>query len=169
MPSNWVGVAATSTVVSTVKATNGSLGYVSPDAVNINSNAEVSRVNGNLPTQANVSTALGSVAPPANAADRADPSKWVPVFANPSAGYSIVGYTNFVFGQCYKDASVSTDVRAFINKHYGGTTTNAAVAAHGFIPLTPAWKSAIVSAFYTGTSENLAIGNTNVCNTKGRP
>ncbi|WP_416384147.1 hypothetical protein, partial [Pseudomonas aeruginosa] len=25
---NWVGVAATSTVVSTVKATNGSLGYV---------------------------------------------------------------------------------------------------------------------------------------------
>ncbi|HEP8291933.1 TPA: protein disulfide reductase, partial [Pseudomonas aeruginosa] len=35
--------------------------------------------------------------------------------------------------------------------------------------LTPAWKSAIVSAFYTGTSENLAIGNTNVCNTKGRP
>ncbi|MFO5990952.1 phosphate ABC transporter substrate-binding protein PstS, partial [Pseudomonas aeruginosa] len=169
LPSNWVGVAATSTVVSTVKATNGSLGYVSPDAVNINSNAEVSRVNGNLPTQANVSTALGSVAPPANAADRADPSKWVPVFTNPSAGYSIVGYTNFVFGQCYKDASVSTDVRAFINKHYGGTTTNAAVAAHGFIPLTPAWKSAIVSAFYTGTSENLAIGNTNVCNTKGRP
>lgn len=57
LPSNWVGVAATSTVVSTVKATNGSLGYVSPDAVNINSNAEVSRVNGNLPTQANVSTA----------------------------------------------------------------------------------------------------------------
>ena len=169
LPSNWVGVAATSTVVSTVKATNGSLGYVSPDAVNINSNAEVSRVNGNLPTQANVSTALGSVAPPANAADRADPSKWVPVFTNPSAGYSMVGYTNFVFGQCYKDASVSTDVRAFINKHYGGTTTNAAVAAHGFIPLTPAWKSAIVSAFYTGTSENLAIGNTNVCNTKGRP
>ncbi len=169
LPGNWVGVAATSTVVSTVKATNGSLGYVSPDAVNINSNAEVSRVNGNLPTQANVSTALGSVAPPANAADRADPSKWVPVFTNPSAGYSIVGYTNFVFGQCYKDASVSTDVRAFINKHYGGTTTNAAVAAHGFIPLTPAWKSAIVSAFYTGTSENLAIGNTNVCNTKGRP
>lgn len=99
LPSNWVGVAATSTVVSTVKATNGSLGYVSPDAVNINSNAEVSRVNGNLPTQANVSTALGSVAPPANAADRADPSKWVPVFTNPSAGYSIVGYTNFVFGQ----------------------------------------------------------------------
>ena len=41
--------------------------------------------------------------------------------------------------------------------------------AVNFIPLTPAWKSAIVSAFYTGTSENLAIGNTNVCNTKGRP
>ncbi|MGT8924065.1 protein disulfide reductase, partial [Pseudomonas aeruginosa] len=51
----------------------------------------------------------------------------------------------------------------------GGTTTNAAVAAHGFVPLTSAWKSAIISAFYTGTSENLAIGNTNVCNTKGRP
>ena len=155
-------------MVSTVKATNGSLGYVSPDAVNINSNAEVSRVNGNLPTQANVSTALGSVAPPANAADRADPSKWVPVFTNPSAGYPSSVTPTSSSASATRDASVSTDVRAFINKHYGGTTTNAAVAAHGFIPLTPAWKSAIVSAFYTGTSENLAIGNTNVCNTKGR-
>lgn len=169
LPATWVGVAETADVLAAVDAVNGSIGYVSPDVVNTGDNARVARVNGNLPTQANVSTALGSVTPPASAADRADPSKWVPVFAAPTSGYSIVGYTNFVFGQCYKDASVSTDVRAFINKHYGGTTTNAAVAAHGFIPLTPAWKSAIVSAFYTGTSENLAIGNTNVCNTKGRP
>ncbi|HBO3685325.1 TPA: substrate-binding domain-containing protein [Pseudomonas aeruginosa] len=169
LPSNWVGVAETADVLSNLDAVDGSIGYVSPDVVNVSDNARVSRVNNNLPTAANVQTALGSVAPPATAADRANPSKWVPVFANPTAGYSIVGYTNFVFGQCYKDASVSTDVRAFINKHYGGTTTNAAVAAHGFIPLTSAWKSAIVSAFYTGTSENLAIGNTNVCNTKGRP
>ncbi|HBP5609347.1 TPA: protein disulfide reductase [Pseudomonas aeruginosa] len=169
LPSHWVGVAETANVLPAVDAADGSIGYVSPDVVNVGDNARIARVNNNLPSVLNVQAALGSVAPPATTADRKDPSKWVPVFANPTAGYSIVGYTNFVFGQCYKVASVSTDVRAFINKHYGGTTTNAAVGAHGFIPLPTTWKNAIISAFYTGTSENLAIGNTNVCNTKGRP
>ncbi|MEN1522535.1 protein disulfide reductase, partial [Pseudomonas aeruginosa] len=38
-----------------------------------------------------------------------------------------------------------------------------------FVPLVASWKSAIMSALITGTSENLAINNPSVCNGKGRP
>ncbi|MCO3628840.1 protein disulfide reductase, partial [Pseudomonas aeruginosa] len=169
LPSNWVAVQPYESVRNAVDNVSGSIGYEGPDGVDLSDNSKIARVNGLLPTLANRVIAVRSVAPPGVAADRADPSKWIPVFVNPNAGYSIVGYTNFVFGQCYKDATVAADLRAFLTQHYGGTTTNRAVADHRFVPLVASWKSAIMSAFITGTSENLAINNPSVCNGKGRP
>ncbi|HBP6650895.1 TPA: PstS family phosphate ABC transporter substrate-binding protein [Pseudomonas aeruginosa] len=169
LPSNWVAVQHYESVRNAVDNVSGSIGYEGPDGVDLSDNSKIARVNGLLPTLANRVIAVRSVAPPGVAADRADPSKWIPVFVNPNAGYSIVGYTNFVFGQCYKDATVAADLRAFLTQHYGGTTTNRAVADHRFVPLVASWKSAIMSAFITGTSENLAINNPSVCNGKGRP
>jgi len=170
LPSNWVGVALTENVVSEVNAVDGSIGYVSPDVVTVGDNAQVAQVNGKLPTNANVNAALGSVAVPADAVKN-NPVNWVPVFTNPAAGYPIVGYTNFIFGQCYKDANVAADVRAFITKHWGGTTTNSAVTAHGFIPVNSTWKTAVANTFVNNTAGlNLDINNVNVCNaTVGRP
>ncbi|MHA6192880.1 substrate-binding domain-containing protein [Pseudomonas wadenswilerensis] len=169
LPSNWVGVAVTSDVVGQVNAVDGSIGYVSPDMVDMESNAEVAQVNGKLPSRALVSQALASAAVPVDA-DKNDPAKWVPVFTNPSAGYPIVGYTNFIFGQCYKDAGVAADVRAFITKHYGGNTTANAVRDHGFIALTSGWKASIHDTFVTNAAGlNLDINNANICANAGRP
>ncbi len=70
-------------------------------------------------------------------------ANWVPVFGNPNAGYPIAGYTNFVFGQCYKNGTVGANVRAFLARHYGvampaasrrGRTTTRS-ARTKFIPL----------------------------------
>lgn len=170
LPSNWVGVAETADVLGQVNALDGSIGYVSPDVVTVSDNAQVAQVNGKLPTAANVSAALGSASIPANAV-KGNPALWAPVFSNPTAGYSIVGYTNFIFGQCYKDANVAADVRAFITKHWGGTSTNVAVANHGFIPVAAAWKTAVQNTFVNNTDGlNLDINNANVCNANvGRP
>ncbi|MDR0280256.1 MAG: substrate-binding domain-containing protein [Paucimonas sp.] len=171
LPSNWVGVAETLDVVGAVNAVDGSIGYVGPDVVTVTDNSQVAQVNGKLPTNGNVSSALASVSVPTDA-QKNDPTKWAPVVANPgTAGYSIVGYTNFIFGQCYKDAAVAADVRAFITKHWGGTTTNGAVTAHGFIPVNTTWKNAIHNTFVSNASGlNLDINNVNVCNASvGRP
>jgi ABC-type phosphate transport system substrate-binding protein len=166
-PANWIAVASSSAMASTVAATEGAIGYVSPDAVNPASNAVVSRVNGLLPTVGNVTTALSAIAPPAGAA-RSNPANWAPVLANPATGYSLVAYTFLDLGQCYRDATVTTDLRSFLTKHYAGSNNNdALIAAHDFIPLNTQWKNAIRSTFLT--SNSLAIGDTSTCNGIGRP
>ncbi|VVN92861.1 Alkaline phosphatase L [Pseudomonas fluorescens] len=167
LPSNWVGVASTADVATQVNAVDGSIGYVGPDGVNAASNAVVARVNGVQPTTANVSLALGSAALPANPAN---PAQWVPVVPNPASGYPIVAYTNFIFGQCYKDAAVATDVRNFLTTHYSNPGNNAATVAHSFTPVPTNWKTAVTANFITNTSgNNLNINNASVCNTAGRP
>ncbi|WP_085582256.1 MULTISPECIES: substrate-binding domain-containing protein [unclassified Pseudomonas] len=167
LPSNWVGVANTADVATAVNAVDGSIGYVGPDGVNAASNAVVARVNGVQPTTANVSLALGSAALPTTPSN---PAQWVPVVPNPSSGYPIVAYTNFVFGQCYKDASVANDVRSFLTTHYSNPGNNAATVAHSFTPVPTNWKAAVTANFITNTSgNNLDINNASVCNGVGRP
>jgi ABC-type phosphate transport system substrate-binding protein len=168
-PANWIAVDSSATMASTVAATEGAIGYVSPDAVNPASNAVVARVNGLLPTVGNVTTALGGIAPPTGAA-RSNPANWAPVLANPTSGYSLVAYTFLEVGQCYSDAKVTTDLRSFLTKHYAASAAannDSLIASHDFIPLTAAWKNAIRGAFLT--SNSLAIGDTNTCNNIGRP
>lgn len=167
VPATWVGVATTAEVAAAVNAVDGSIGYVGPDGVNVNSNAVVARVNSVLPTSGNVNTALSSAPLPTTPSN---PAQWSPVVANPTSGYAMAAYTNFIFGQCYKDAAVASDVRAFLTKHYSTPGNNVAVAAHSFIPVPGAWKTAVTDNFITNASgNNLNINNTTACNTIGRP
>jgi ABC-type phosphate transport system substrate-binding protein len=167
---NFVAATGSTGIVSTVNNTEGAIGYVGPEDVDATNNAVVARVNGNLPTVGNVTTALTTSAPPA-VADRADPAKWAPVLAAPASGYSIVGYTNLIFSQCYKDAADNTAVRSLLSRHYNSVASlnnDAAIIAQKLIPLTPQWKVAIRDTFW-GTSSSLAVGNTTACNSIGRP
>jgi ABC-type phosphate transport system substrate-binding protein len=167
LPSNWVGVAETSEVAPAVNLVDGSIGYVGPDGVNASSNAVVARVNGVQPTQANVTTALSTATLPANPSK---PEQWVPVLANPASGYPISAYTNFIFGQCYKDASVAADVKAFLTTHYSVPGNAAATLGHGFSNVPTNWKNAVTANFVTNSTGNkLDINNASVCNTIGRP
>jgi len=167
LPSNWVGVAETADVAPTVNLVDGSIGYVGPDGVNATSNAVVARVNGVQPTPANVTAALSSAPLPAVPSN---PTQWVPVVANPASGYPIAAYTNFIFGQCYKDAAVANDVRAFLTTHYSVPGNTVATVAHGFSVVPTNWKNAVTANFITNTTgNNLNINNASVCNAIGRP
>ncbi|MFC3943121.1 protein disulfide reductase [Pseudomonas gingeri NCPPB 3146 = LMG 5327] len=166
-PANWIAVATSGDMASTVAATPGAIGYVGPDSVDATNNAVVAKVNGLLPTVGNVTTALSAIAPPTGTA-RNNPANWAPVLANPATGYSLVAYTFLDIGQCYRDAAVTTSVRDFMTKHYGAISNNdSIITAHKFIPLSGTWKSAIRGAFLT--SNSLAVGDTSVCNGIGRP
>lgn len=166
VPTHWKGVAETKDVVAAVNEEDGSIGYVGPDGANASSNAVVARVNNVQPTSLNVTLALGNAALPTNPAQ---PAQWVPVIASPAVGYPIVAYTNFIFGQCYKDAAVANDVRSFLTTHYSNPGNNTATTAHNFIAVPVAWKDAVTANFITNTSgNNLDINNINVCNGKGR-
>lgn len=167
LPSNWVGVADTANVAPTVNLVDGSLGYVGPDGVAAANNAVVARVNGVQPTQANVTAALSTAALPT---DPTKPEQWAPVVANPASGYPISAYTNLILGQCYKDATVAADVKAFLTTHYSVPGNAAATLAHGFSIVPTNWKNAITANFVSNTSGNkLDINNASVCNAIGRP
>ncbi|AIC19853.1 alkaline phosphatase [Pseudomonas chlororaphis] len=168
--STYVGVSGSGAIASTVANTNGAIGYVSPDFAEFNNAAKVATVNGFLPTEVNVQITLDTALPPTNPAsgkNPANPLDWVPTFANPSTGYPIVGYTNLIFSQCYKDAGDNLRIRNFLNAHYTGVN-NSAVSSHSFIPLSAAWQTAVHDTFYKTTSA-LRVGDTNVCNGIGRP
>ncbi|NWA70095.1 substrate-binding domain-containing protein [Pseudomonas reactans] len=167
---NYIGVVGSQAVAAAVADANnnGAIGYVSPDYAQFNDASAVASINGALPTEVNVQVTLDTVAPPAlGSNDAKDPLKWVPTFANPSAGYPIVGYTNLVFSQCYKDTTDTARIRVFLNRHYTGLN-NAAVSSHSFIPLSATWQKAVHDNFYVTTSA-LRLGDTNTCNGIGRP
>ncbi len=170
VPAGAVAVASSPLMASTVASTEGAIGYVGPEDVNATSNAVVARVNGNLPTVGNVTTALSTIAPPA-VADRGLPENWAKVLPNPTSGYSIVGYTFLNFNQCYKDSTDTSKIRAFIDRHYtvndASNNDNAIIAAK-LIPVTDTWKVAIRNTFWTSTN-SLSVGNTTACNGIGRP
>ncbi|PMY65078.1 MULTISPECIES: substrate-binding domain-containing protein [Pseudomonas] len=170
-PASWIGVSGSSAMASTVASTDGAIGYVGPEDVDATNNAVVARINGLLPTVGNVQTALSTIAPPSTAADRADLTKWAPVLPNPDTGYSIVGYTNFIFGQCYKDTADVSSIRSFLTKHYNATfasSNDQAIIDKKLIPLTATWKTAIRNAFIPPTSAQ-GVNNASVCNGIGRP
>ena len=167
---NYIGVVGSQGVAAAVADANnnGAIGYVSPDYAQFNDASAVAAINGALPTEVNVQVTLDTVAPPAlGSNDAKDPLKWVPTFANPTAGYPIVGYTNLVFSQCHKDTTDTARIRNFLNRHYTGLN-NAAVSSHSFIPLSATWQKAVHDNFYATTSA-LRLGDTNTCNGIGRP
>jgi ABC-type phosphate transport system substrate-binding protein len=166
--SSYIAVTGSQGVATAITNNNGAIGYVSPDYAQYNSAAAVASVNGFLPTEVNVQASLDTVTPPVLGSDAAkDPLNWVPTFANPTAGYPIVGYTNLVFSQCYKDTTDTARIRVFLNRHYTGVN-NATISSHSFIPLSATWQKAVHDNFYATTS-SLRLGDTNTCNGIGRP
>jgi len=165
-PASFVPASATggTALYNTVFAVEGRIGYVGPDVIaDLDDATRIATLRGFSPNEVNVSATLGSVAPPSTAQELANPSRWVPVFTNPTQGYPIAGYTNFVIGQCYKNATVATQIRLFLNRHYGAAgVTDQAVRDHGFIPLTPEWKTAVREQIATATAPN-GLQNTSVC------
>ncbi|PQP04080.1 protein disulfide reductase [Pseudomonas frederiksbergensis] len=187
LPANAVSAVGSQAVMTAVNAADGRITYMSPDyaaptLAGLDDATKVAKVAGVSPAPANVSAAIAAVAVPA-AANRANPNAWVPVFAAttsptdpsvvayPTTGYPILGFTNVIFSQCYADGTQSTQVRDFFTRHYGAnaaSNNDAAITANRFVPLPLAWKTAIRNTFLTATSAQ-SIGNTNVCNTIGRP
>jgi phosphate transport system substrate-binding protein len=155
---------------------NGRIGYTGPDVVtDLNDATKVAKLRDYLPSEVLPQATLDTIVPPSTTADVANPLKWVPVFSNPSQGYPLVGYTNLVIGQCYKNAQMTAMLRLFLNRHYSqgpvGTNDNA-VRAHGMIPLNAAWREAIRTHLVQANSLN-GLGNASWCGagaaTIGRP
>lgn len=178
VPSNFVAAPATggTSVYNAVYAADGRIGYVGPDVIpSLTDATKVAKVKGFSPDEVSVQATLETVAPPTDAAAE-NPANWVPVFGNPNAGYPIAGYTNFVFGQCYKNGTLGANIRGFLTRHYGSTVINgveqgpndAAIRAHKFIPLTKAWRDAIRTRFATATNAG-AVNNPSTCSGIGRP
>ncbi|MEC4337474.1 substrate-binding domain-containing protein [Stenotrophomonas pavanii] len=178
VPSNFIAAPATggTALYNAVYAADGRIGYVGPDVIpSLTDATKVAKVKGFSPDEVSVQATLETAAPPTGAAAE-NPANWVPVFGNPSAGYPIAGYTNFVFGQCYKNATVGANVRGFLTRHYGSTVVNgveqgpndAAIRAHKFIPLTKAWRDAVRARFATATNAG-AVNNPSTCSGIGRP
>ncbi|AZD08255.1 Phosphate-binding DING protein [Pseudomonas chlororaphis] len=170
-PTSWIGVRSDVDVARTVAATAGAIGYAGPENLDATNNAVVARINSWLPAVGNVVTALSNIAPPATVADRADLTKWSPVLPNPHFGYPIVGYTNFIFSQCYRSLADVNSVRPFIAKHYNATfasSNDQEIINKKLIPLTATWKTAIRYAFIPPASAQ-GLNNPSVCNGIGRP
>lgn len=166
--SNYIAVTGSQDVVDAIAANNGAVGYVSPDYTRYNDASAVASINGYLPSDVSVNATIDSVMPPVlGSNDAKDPLKWVPTFANPLYGYPIVGYTNLIFSQCYKDAGDSVRIRNFLNRHNIGIN-NAAVSSHSFIPVSVTWQKAIYDNFFAAAS-SLRVGEPNTCNGIGRP
>jgi phosphate transport system substrate-binding protein len=171
IPDVWVAATGSQGVSDAMgPAFNDRLGYLSPDShYTGNSNTDVARINTFLPTAASIQSALP--APPAAGLARNTPTNWVPAYAYTSTAYPIYGTTNLLLGQCYS-AGVGTGtagaaVKDFLTKLNNGTY-DTKISAHSFVKLPTAWNTAINDAFLTSSS-SLAVGNTSVCNSIGRP
>lgn len=60
-----------------------------------------------------------------NSNNQANPFNWVRSSVSPAAGYPIVGFTNFVFSQCYADPAVSEAIKRFLLSHYSARNSAA--------------------------------------------
>lgn len=184
-PLNWVAAAGNPGVRAAIDAEDGTIGYVSPDFINSKPVAGLFNKHetaaARLPAGNNdVSVALGSsVAVPATAADRADPTKWVPAgpaIADPAAGYPIVGTTNLIVSQCYqngadRDNALSVLSRFFDRTHGSYAPVKTAIGDHHFIALGNTFIDGVKASFINGIpGENLHVGlaSDTRCGGKGR-
>lgn len=184
-PATWQGVAGSADVITAVNATDGTIGYVSPDYVDGSDNAKVARVSklatgtAELPTVEAAQAALSTAVAPTGQAgvpteDRTNPANWAVTFGSgatdnpvPTTGYPIVGYTNLLVGQCYATAADGTAVKGFLNDLYSGVH-NDLIGLHYFVPLPAAFAAEVKKAFIDGDVDGLEIGKASVCNGIGR-
>ena len=151
----------------------GNIGYLSPDFTSQAVVGSHPAVTANLvnasgsaqpPSPQAATAGMGDFAPPLGT-DRANPSNWVPLVADPSNGlaYPIVGYTTQEFYTCYQQTN-GQDVKANGISNYllwslssPDGVMDQVLGDNGFAPLPPDWKNAILDAFVTGDANNLQI------------
>ncbi|QXH49256.1 substrate-binding domain-containing protein [Pseudomonas fakonensis] len=179
-PATWVAAATSQAVVDAVEASDGTIGYVSPDFVDVWDAGKVASVKklasgtAQLPTPDQAQAALASAAAPTGD-DRLLPAKWAVTFGSgatdkavPTSGYPIVGYTNLLVGQCYSNAADAADIRGFLNDLYSGTH-NDLIEAHSFIPVPAAFAAEVKKAFLDNSyNQGTDIQNASVCTGIGR-
>ncbi|HEY0183367.1 MAG TPA: substrate-binding domain-containing protein, partial [Rhodopila sp.] len=172
VPSTFTGVTGSPGVQAAVLATAGAVGYLSPDFTQIaqehNGDTDFSPVaavgataaTAVTPTRPNTTTALTLATIPGEPSNTTgvptvttDPTHWVPVSANPTSGYPIVGYTTWDLAQDYKNATIATGLTTFLTGWYGSTTE---INNRGFVAVPAALNTAIVNTFLSGTG-SLAI------------
>jgi len=184
-PSNFAGANGSSGVQAAVLATDGAMGYLSPDftqvAPSLNGNSSfpfaASVINHNdgvtyLPTSTNARNALGTPPAPSSAADLKDPTKFVPAAPDPSSGYPIVGFTTWEVAQCYADANTGNAIKGFLNGLYGNPALIFNLSQAGFtqVPgaLTRAVTRNLLSNAGSGAGKlNIDIQNPAVCQSAG--
>jgi ABC-type phosphate transport system substrate-binding protein len=187
LPVGAVPAVTSQGVMTALNAAQGRITYMGPayaatTLAGLEDATKVAKVAGVSPIPANISAAI-AVVPVPSFANAANQNAWVPTFAAiasttdpsvvayPTAGYPILGFTNLIFSQCYADAEQTSQVRAFLTRHYSLSpfgSNDTAIRNNRFVPLPNAWKTAVTNNFLNATS-SLSIGNPNVCNGIGRP
>jgi phosphate transport system substrate-binding protein len=173
-----------------VLATNGSIGYVSPDfvqpvdktgpeAANLQTYATFSAGTTPVykaPTAVNAVPIMASTKPPTFPANAANPLKWGALNPLPSAttAYPIGGFSFIDLHRCYASA---TDVAALVGTttgqfgyltwYYGSSTVNKGVpnsilAADGFAPVPKSWQASI-NRLLTAPSLGVNVVGTGSC------
>jgi len=181
VPAGAVGANGNPGVRTAIDATDGTIGYVSPDFIQSKPVAGLYNSNetsgpARLPAgNGDVLTALSAALVAPTGADRLDPIKWVPVVGNPSQGYPIVGTTNLIVSQCYNAAADRDNALAVLNQFYDRFSgryalAKAAIADHQFVALPNAFVDAAAATFIAGDGQNLQVGlsSQSRCNSKGR-
>nr|BFD42368.1 PstS family phosphate ABC transporter substrate-binding protein [Pseudomonas sp. FFPRI_1] len=191
LPAGAVAANTSEEIMQLLNAQEGRISFVSPAYAastleGLSDATKVARVAGMAPTPANIVDAVASIRAPTQypngyPADLANPGNWVPVFAAsanyqdpsvvayPYSGYPILGFTNLIVSQCYADAVQTSQIRAFITRHFRNLANNdIAIRNNRLVPLPAVWKNAVRDTFLNADSA-LSIGNPNVCNGIGRP
>jgi ABC-type phosphate transport system substrate-binding protein len=113
--------------------------------------------------------ASGDTVPKAPASKTAalNPTNWIPVIGDPLRGYPIVGYTTLEFAQCYSNAAIGTEIKAWITQLYSSANKSNLVN-EGFAAV-PASIGADILKIYTSNWSGFAmdIDENRVCNGTG--
>jgi ABC-type phosphate transport system substrate-binding protein len=167
----------------TVTGTDGAVGYLSPDftqAATIHNGSSAFApvgyvVNHNvttgspnmLPNFANTVAALNTAPLPSGTALQ-DGTQYVPTQPDPTAGYSIVGYTTVILPTCYQDNNAVNGIFEFFGLIYGAADYISLIQQQGFVQLPTALVGIISDNILNNNHGfNIDIQDTNICKGAG--
>jgi ABC-type phosphate transport system substrate-binding protein len=160
-------------VVSTVTSTNGAIGYVSPDfvqlppsttglpAANLESQFDIDNNTGAFqpPTPTGASIAMSAANPNFDPTTIVNPINWSRqgVVPNPllPKSYPISGFTWFDYYQCYRSADLSA-IQGYLTYHYSDPSAGTILAQNGFAPIPSNWLSSVSDLAF---NSSVALGN----------
>ena len=173
----YVGASGSGGIVSTVTATNGAVGYVSPDFVqpvvpaptglqtaSLQSQFDIDNNTGLFqdPTPTGAATAMSAANPNFDSNTILNPINWSRqgVVPNPllPGSYPISGFTWLDFYQCYTAADLAS-IQAYLTYHYSDSV-NPVLNANGFAavpsnPSNPSWREQVQNLL--GTMGNCGV------------